>query len=142
MRQDGVILLKDEEPIDVTHPLASPCRRHRSFPALDSGVRPTHAPSDVQQEGDQKFPMAAAEFRQHVTDRVAKARVKMEEHIASKQLPQDKADAHRARFQIAVDQITAKVDEVCADGTVTKEEALAVRELARSLLHHHHNGAT
>ena len=37
----------------------------------------------------------------------------------------------------AVAQITAKVDEVCADGTVTKDEAEAVHELSRSLLHHH-----
>jgi hypothetical protein len=30
------------------------------------------------------------------------------------------------------------VDEVCADGTVTKDEADAVHELSRALLHHHH----
>ncbi len=80
--------------------------------------------------------MAAAEFRDHVTKRLEKARAHVEEFIVSKQIPREKADEIRAHFDAAVAQIGSKVDEVCADGTVTKEEAEAVHELVRSLLHH------
>jgi hypothetical protein len=45
----------------------------------------------------------------------------------------------RLRFDAAVPRINANVDEVCSDGTVTKEEAEAVRKLSRSLLPHHHH---
>jgi hypothetical protein len=89
----------------------------------------------MQDERDAKFPMTAAEYREHVSRHLEKARARMEEHIG--QLPADQAEARRAHFKAAVAQINAKVDEVCADGTVTKDEADAVRELSRSLLHHH-----
>jgi hypothetical protein len=90
-------------------------------------------------DGDKKFPMAAADFRQHVSARIDQARARMEQHIASQQLPQDQADALRARFNAGVAQGSAKVDEVCADGTVTRDEARSVHELAKSLWHHRHD---
>ncbi|MGD0523632.1 MAG: hypothetical protein ABSE49_00740 [Polyangiaceae bacterium] len=96
-------------------------------------------PAGLHDEAEPKFPMSAAEFRDRVSRRIEQARVKMEEHITEKQLPADKADEHRARFRAAIAQLNTKVDEVCADGTVTKEEAEAVHELAKSLLHHHRN---
>jgi nicotinamide mononucleotide adenylyltransferase len=92
------------------------------------------APAAMQEDRDAKFPMTAAEFREHVSRHIEKARARMEEHVA--QLPADQAEARRAHFKAAVAQITTKVDEVCADGTVTKDEAEAVHELSRSLLHH------
>jgi len=92
-------------------------------------------PAGMRDDRDAKFPMTAAEFREHVSRHLEKARARMEERIA--QLPADQAEARRAHFKAAVAQITAKVDEVCGDGTVTKEEAEAVHELSRSLLHHH-----
>jgi hypothetical protein len=99
-----------------------------------AGTQPS-APAAMQEDRDARFPMTAAEFREHVSRHIEKARARMEEHIA--QLPADQAEARRANFKAAVAQITAKVDEVCADGTVTKDEAEAVHELSRSLLHHH-----
>jgi nicotinamide mononucleotide adenylyltransferase len=95
------------------------------------------APASIQDERDAKFPMTAAEFREHVSQHLTKARARMEEHVA--RLPAEEAQARRAHFEAAVAQISAKVDEVCADGTVTKEEAEAVHELSRSLLHHRHH---
>jgi hypothetical protein len=97
------------------------------------------APADLHDEAEPKFPMPAAEFRDRVSRHIEEARLRMEQHIADKQLPADRADEHRARFRAAVAQIQVKVDEVCADGKVTQEEAEAVHELARSLLHHHHH---
>jgi hypothetical protein len=100
------------------------------------------SPAGLHDEAEPKFPMTAAEFRERVSRRIEQARAKMEEHIAEKQLPADRADEHRARFRAAVAQISTKVDEVCADGTVTREEAEAVHELAKSLLHRHHQPQT
>jgi hypothetical protein len=125
---------------------------NRFFPALALAAglcalpvaayaRPS-APAGLHDEAEPKFPMTAAEFRDRVGRRIEQARAKMEEHITEKQLPADKADEHRARFRAAIAQLTAKVDEVCADGTVTKEEAEAVHALAKSLLHHRHHPQT
>lgn len=109
-----------------------------ALPATAAYARPG-APSEMRHDGDAKFPMSAADFRQHISDHLQRARARMEEHIANKQLPKDQADQLRAQFDAAVPRINAKVDEVCSDGTVTKEEAEAVWELARSLLPHHHH---
>src|SRR5438105_13374151 len=92
-------------------------------------------PTERKEGADKKFPMPAADFRAHVAKREAKARAKMEEHIAK--LPKEKADEVRAKFASAVAKIKEKVDAVCADGTVTKEEAHEVNALAKSLWHHH-----
>jgi pyruvate kinase len=94
-------------------------------------------PPDGTHEAEHKFPMAATEFRAHIAARIERHRSKMEEHIAARQLPKERADEVRARFAAGVAQINAKVDAACADGTVTREEAMQVRELARSLMGHH-----
>ena len=92
----------------------------------------------LEEHGDsKKFPMPAAEFRQHTQARLEKARARMEAHISKKQLPEDKAAAARAHFNEAAAKMNEKVEAVCADGTVTKEEALEVRALAKQLFHHH-----
>jgi hypothetical protein len=80
--------------------------------------------------------MPAAEFRQQVSGRLEKARARMEERLTTDHLPPEQAAALRATFTASVAQINAKVDQVTADGTVTKEEAEAVHELVRPLLHH------
>jgi hypothetical protein len=95
-------------------------------------------PQDSEHEASRKYPMTAADFQKLVGERIEQHRARMESHISSKQLPADKAEELRARFKAAVAQVNAKVDEVCADGTVTLAEAQEVHELARSLLHHHH----
>ena len=105
-----------------------------AVPAL---AEPAHPAESARKEGaEKKFPMPAAEFRAHVATRQEKARARMEEHAA--RLPKDQADEARARFAAALTEINAKVDAVCADGTVTKEEAHEVKALTKSLLHHHH----
>jgi hypothetical protein len=71
------------------------------------------------------FPVAAAEFQQHVTARQAKMREHMEAR-ASK-LPASEATALRAKFDADIAKVNAEVAKAVADGTVTKEEAAAVR---------------
>lgn len=71
------------------------------------------------------FPVPAATFKQHVDARMAKARAHMEER-ASK-LPADQAKELRAKFEAGAAAMNAEVAKAVADGTVTKEEAQAVR---------------
>jgi hypothetical protein len=77
------------------------------------------------------FPMPAATFKQKVDRRVAKARQKMETHVSK--LPADKQKEARARFDAGVARINQEVTKVTADGTVTKEEAAQVRQVAKDL---------
>jgi hypothetical protein len=77
-------------------------------------------------KGKQSFPMPAAAFKQKVDSRMAKARQRMEER-ASK-LSADEAKELRAKFDAAAAKVNAEVAKATADGTVTKEEAKAVRK--------------
>jgi hypothetical protein len=85
------------------------------------------------EKGDKaQFPMPAATFQARVAKRAEKARARVEEHIAKKNLPADKAAAVRAKMAAAQAAINQEVAKVVADGTVTKEEAKQVREVARA----------
>jgi hypothetical protein len=92
--------------------------------------------------GEKKFPIAAAEFKAHVDARLAKARARMDAHIAKDKIPADKANEIRARFDAGVVKVQAEVAKATADGVVTKDEAKAVREASRAMHpEHHHGGA-
>lgn len=77
------------------------------------------------EKGQKHFPMPAAEFQAKVDARQQKARARMEERAA--QLPADQAKELRARFDANIAKVDAEVAKAVADGTVTKEEAQAVR---------------
>jgi hypothetical protein len=72
-----------------------------------------------------QFPMPAAQFKQHVEQRQAKMKEHFEKKIAS--LPTDKQKEARARMDAKVAAVNAEVAKAIADGTVTKDEAAAVR---------------
>lgn len=94
------------------------------------------APAFAQGEhdgGHASFPMPAATFKQHVDARMAKARQHMEAR-ASK-LPADEAKELRAKFDATAANVDAEVAKAVADGTVTKDEARAVRAVTP-----HHRG--
>ena len=84
-----------------------------------------------------KFPMKADDFRQLVSERTAKARERMEKAISKRQVPSDKANEIRAKFAAVQAQVDAKTAEVCADGTVTLEEAKQVLAIVREAAPHH-----
>ena len=75
------------------------------------------------------FPMPAATFKQKVDARQAKAREHMEKRAAK--LNAEQAKELRAKFDARAAKINAEVGKATADGTVTKEEADAVRKVAR-----------
>ena len=86
--------------------------------------------------GQANFPMPAAAFKQKVEARQAKAREHMEKRASA--LPADQAKELRAKFDAGVAKINAEVTKATADGTVTKDEAAAVRQAAREIHGGHH----
>jgi hypothetical protein len=78
-------------------------------------------------KGDDKasFPMPAAEFKQHVQARQDKMKAAMEKRIAD--LPSDKQQAIRDKVAVKTAAVNAAVANAVADGTVTADEAKAVR---------------
>ncbi len=71
------------------------------------------------------FPMPAATFKQHIDAKQAKMRQHAEKRIA--QLPADQQKDARAKLDAKLAAMNAEVAKAIADGTVTKNEAHAVR---------------
>jgi hypothetical protein len=80
-----------------------------------------------------QFPMKADEFRAMVEKKIEKVKARVEKGMEEHKLPA----AQRAEITKAVDEATKQVrgavDKAATDGTVTKEEAKQVRELAEQL---------
>ncbi len=93
-------------------------------------------------EYEKRFPMPAATFQEHVDARVGRARSRMEDEITARQLTDEEANAVRAHFDSVIAAVEVEVQKAVADGTVTLEEARAVRAVARELgprhAHRHH----
>jgi len=89
----------------------------------------SNAPAKTQRaEGDKgakHFPMPAVEFKAKVDKRMVKARAHMEERAAK--LSAGEAKELRAKFDGVAQKVNAEVAKAVADGTVTAEEAKAVR---------------
>lgn len=73
------------------------------------------------------FPMAAAEFNQHLEARLAKRQARLEKVITEKNVAADKANAMRAKFNERAAKTRVAAADAEKDGTVTAEEAKAVR---------------
>lgn len=84
-----------------------------------------------------QFPMKADEYKKHIAERTAKAREMLEKHISKKNAGADKAKEMREKFNATVARVNKKVDEVTADGTVSKEEAKEVRDIFQEARGHH-----
>lgn len=98
----------------------------------EAPAKPRRAEGD---RGGKHFPMPAAEFRAKVDKHQAKARAHMEERAAK--LPADQAKELRAAFEENLQKVNAEVAKAIADGTVTRDEANAVR---RASPHHGKHG--
>jgi len=71
------------------------------------------------------FPMPAAAYKQHVDAKQAKMREHVEKRLS--QLPADEAKEKRAKLDAKLAAMNAEVAKATADGTVTADEAKAVR---------------
>jgi hypothetical protein len=99
-----------------------------AFAAPAQGDAPAKSQRAEGDKGGKHFPMPAAEFKAKVDKRQAKARARMEEEAAK--LPADQAKELRARFDATLQKVNAEVAKAIADGTVTKDEAKAVRAVS------------
>ena len=79
------------------------------------------------------FPMPAAEFQQHVAARQTKMKEHLEKKLAG--MPADKQQEIRTKVAAKEAAVNAAVVSAIADGTVTADEAKAVR--AAGGKHHH-----
>lgn len=110
--------------------LALALATHVAVPATALAKDGDHA---AHQADASKFPMPAADFKQKIDARMAKARERMEKHVTK--LPAEKAKEVRAHFDAGLAKVNDEVAKATADGTVTKDEAQKVREAARALRH-------
>ena len=94
-------------------------------PAQGTATAPAKTQRAERDKGAKHFPMPAAEFQAKVNARQAKGRARMEEKAA--QLAADQAKELRAKFDATIAKVNAEVAKAVADGTVTKDEAQAVR---------------
>jgi len=107
--------------------------------AFADGNTTQPAPKGHVREGKEKaqFPMAAADFKARIDTHISKNREKIVARMTAKNVPADKQEKVLAKFDEGTQTIMAEVDKVCADGTVTKEEAKQVAEVARTVRGHH-----
>lgn len=79
------------------------------------------------------FPMKADKFRAHVSKRAEKARTRLEQALEKRALPKNVQIEVRKEFESGLLKVNAAVDAAAKDGVVTKDEAQAVRDLAKQL---------
>jgi hypothetical protein len=84
-------------------------------------------------KGEKRFPMEAAKFRARAEERLAKVKGRLEAKLDERKVPAEKRAKALAKFEASAKQIRAAVERVAKDGTVSKDEAREVRELAREL---------
>ena len=80
-----------------------------------------------------QFPLEAAKFQQIVDKRIGRARTRMEKAMEKHNVPDALKVQIRKEFDAGAAQVQAAAKRVSADGTVTKEEAKEVRDLAKDL---------
>lgn len=112
-----------------------------ALPALADGAH--HGDRAAADGGSAKpsFPMPAAEFRARVNARLAERDARAEKRIADKKLDAAKAQKIRTHLAERKAKVTVVLDKVCADGTVTADEAKEVRAAGRGPKHRAHRGA-
>ena len=80
-----------------------------------------------------QFPMKADAFRVMVEKKIERVKARVEKGMADHKIPADKRVEIAKAVDEAAKQVRTAVDKAAADGTVTKEEAKQVRELASQL---------
>jgi hypothetical protein len=113
--------------------LATTCFLGVAAPAYAHTSQPTQVGHE--HEGEAKFPMTAADYRAHIAKRETHMRDHLEKYVTEKGIAKDKADALRATLNAGLAKVDKRVDEVCADGTVTKDEGESVHALIKDLRH-------
>ena len=104
--------------------------------ALAEGNHPRR--DEAKNKGEHKkdraqFPIAADKFQAHVEKRITKMRERIESRMEKRNVLDAKRVEVRKNFEAGAGQVREAAKRAGADGTVTKEEAKQVRDLAKSL---------
>ena len=94
---------------------------------------PAHGHKHHGDKAKAQFPMKADEFRVMVEKKIEKVKARVEKGLEKHKLPADQRVAITRAVDEAAKQVRAAADKAASDGTVTKEEAKQVRELANQL---------
>jgi hypothetical protein len=97
------------------------------------GPAPAGARDEAKQHRPKHFPVSADKFQKGVDKRIEKMRAKLETRLEERNVPEGKRAAIRKEFDDGATQVRAAAKRVGQDGSVTKEEAKEVRDLAKSL---------
>jgi hypothetical protein len=93
-----------------------------------------HASKDEKaKRHDHKFPVKTDEFKQMVEKRIAHARERLQGALAAHSVPEGIQAQIKKEFEDGANVVRAAAARVGADGTVTKDEAKEVKQLARKL---------
>jgi len=93
-----------------------------------------HASKDEKAKRNKKnFPLKTDEFKKMVEKRIAHARERLDQVLASHEVPQGIQTQIKKEFENGANAVRAAAARVGADGTVTKDEAKEVKQLARDL---------
>ena len=93
----------------------------------------TKADKDGKRGKENRFPMKAATFKEHVEKRISKAKSKLGEMLDRNKVPEATRASIMKDFDAGAASVRAATDRVSKDGQVTKEEAKEVRDLAKDL---------
>lgn len=83
--------------------------------------------------GEHQFPMKPADFMKRVEKRIGKTLARLEKMLDKREVPEVVQTQIKKDFEAGAVLIRAKASKAGADGTVTKDEAREVRELAQEL---------
>ncbi len=100
--------------------------------AVEHGAKGKRGEGKGEREAHQ-FPMKGGDFITMVDARIVKIRTKVQEKLAKHPLPDATKKAVLADVDAGAAKVKVAAQKAAADGTVTKEEAKSVRDLAHDV---------
>ena len=90
-------------------------------------------PAAETKKDQRRFPMKAESFNKRIEKRIAHMREQLSRTLAAHKVPEAKQAQIKKDFEDSAASVRAAAARASADGTVTKEEAKDVRDLAKGL---------
>lgn len=122
--------------------LSLPALAHAEAPAAGAPGQAQHGAAGHGKHARGKHPHAAKtpkkgvdpeRLRAEIEGRIARAKDRLEQHIAKKKVPAARAGAMRQEFNTGVLHVRSRMQVAMNDGVVTRDEARDVRTAARQI---------
>lgn len=114
-----------------------------AFPALAFAGERGESTTKVakgDKDREKNFPMKADAFIGKVNERITKMRARMDKRLDERGVTEEKQKEALAKFDAQAEKVRAAAKSAGEDGTVTAEEAKAVRKQSKELRGKHHKG--